>query len=421
MFFKDRDIRGIYGLELSEKDFFNLGLVLDNFSDTLILGMDYRIHNDTLCKAMVSGFNGEISYLGNATSPMVAYLSAKLGICLTASHNPPEYNGAKFFKDKRSFFGDEMIDISNYYYKIKGGEYKLNERKLKVDIDLKNSYLDEIPEIDVNAGIFDLCGGAACSVRDIFPNRIYDIPDPLFERHSPDPCDSALHELKKITVFNDELGFAFDCDGDRVVIVGDGKVIGADIIIAYVAENYLKKGDAIVMSLDCRNEVYNYIENLGLKPYYAAVGQDALIKKAFEVNANFTGEQSHHFSFTKFMPYSDAIYFAAVFSKTKPKDILNFEHKFKNVVHQETFSFQIDFTKLENSLSKKSLSIDKSDGIKATFEDYCVLIRSSKTEPLIRVSIEAEGSILKKVLKVIREEVMNVKVGEMLRNDKRKF
>ena len=109
--FKGRDVRGKYGLELSEKDFFNVGLVLNNLSDKLVLGMDYRAHNTELCQAMLSGFGGSVNYLGHSPSPMVAYLSEnlKLGVCLTASHNPPEYHGAKFFKEKRSFFEDEMI------------------------------------------------------------------------------------------------------------------------------------------------------------------------------------------------------------------------------------------------------------------------------------------------------------------------
>ncbi|ODS38387.1 MAG: hypothetical protein A7316_08160 [Candidatus Altiarchaeales archaeon WOR_SM1_86-2] len=407
--FKGRDIRGKYGSELSKRDFFNVGLVLNNFSDKLVLGMDYRAHNPELCQAMLSGFGGSVSYLGNSPSPMVAYLSEKLklGVCLTASHNPSEYHGAKFFKEKRSFFENEMNEIKKHYENLKVENYKLNREKLAIDNDLRDEYLNKIPLIE--DGIYDLCGGAACSIRDIFPHAIQNKPDPFFENNSPNPNDGKLHELKKKTVSDNKLGFAFDGDADRVVIAADGKVIRGDIIIAYIAENYLKKGDSVVMSLDCSNEVYNYIKDSGLNPHYAAVGQETLIKKAQEVNAKFTGEMSHHFSFTEFMPYSDAIYFAAVFSETKPEDISEFKNKFKNIMHQEVFPFQIDFDKLEEKLSKKAIPIDKTDGIKATFEDYCVLIRASKTEPIVRASIEVEEEYMERAKKAIREEIMNVK------------
>ncbi len=400
--FKEYDVRGEYPTVVSEEKFFFLGAALRHFSDgsdELFLGRDFRKSGNSLANAIASGFlqagGREVKFLGTIPTPATAFLAGKLGCQVTASHNPPQYNGAKFFKEGRAFFSSELAKVKEAFESeaqknaVKGALQKdvLGE----VDEGEVKRYVEALPEF--GTAVFDLCGGAACALKRLFNERIFDSPDPLFERHSAEPKDSTLGELKRKTGIEKKLGLAFDGDADRVIAVDCGKFIPGDVLAAFIAANFFRKGDKVVFSIDCANEVFESAKNAGLKPLWSGVGDVNVLKAAIDAKAAFAAETSGHYSFMRHMAYSDALYAAAKLSSVGSGEVAEFASQFKNTMIREEVFLRADFGKL-GVLVRESQGFQSAttiDGIKAFFSDFVFLVRQSKTEPKIRISCEAEN------------------------------
>lgn len=390
-FFKTHDIRGKYEIGESEKVFQALGATLSEKAKKIILGMDYREHNRELANAFSQGFQkrgGEAILIGHSPTPCTSFLSKEFGASITASHNPPEYNGIKFFEKQTYFTEKEMRWLEEEFQKHNGNnqdiKVKLVEEKERI-----TEYLERIPEI--RKGLFDLCGGAVCALSSIFPNKIFYAPDPTYERHSPEPKPGTITELQKECVSKREVGFAFDGDGDRVIVCDSGKILDGDVVAAFVSSNVLKKGSKVILSIDCSQETYDFIKEEGNKAIWSKVGDTNMLSKATEVGAEFSAERSGHYSFLSHSPASDGIYAAAVLSEFDYGEFAEFSKNFKDVTLKEEEFVKIDFQKLEEEIKAISrfMEMENIDGIKAKFEEFTLLIRASNTEPKIRINSEA--------------------------------
>ncbi|MFA6048516.1 MAG: hypothetical protein WC792_01040 [Candidatus Micrarchaeia archaeon] len=407
--FKEYDVRGEYPTSVSEEKFYRLGQALSGWSDSLVLGRDYRKSGPSLASAIAAGFlqseggnagqSREVMFLGPVPTPATAYLGRELGSQVTASHNPPQYNGAKFFRKGNAFSSSELGKVRKEFEKTEPSAQTpaampqipaLKEGGADAEAELKK-YYEALPEFG-NA-VFDLCGGAACRSKHLFKERIFDAPDPLFERHSAEPKESTLGELKRKCAIEKKLGLAFDGDADRVIAVDKGTFIPGDVFAAFCATNFFKKGDTVVFSIDSSNEAFELAKNAGLKPVWSGVGDVNVLKVALDNRAVFAAEVSGHYSFMEHMAYSDALYAAARVSEVRAGEIAEFALGFKNTVLREEVYVVADFEKLKKLVQaeKGFKSIVTIDGVKAAVRDYCFLVRQSKTEPKIRISCEAES------------------------------
>ena len=183
-----------------------------------------------------------------------------------------------------------------------------------------------------------------------------------------------------------------DGDADRVAVVANGQLIPGDILIGYVAEYYLKANDKLILSLDCSQEVFQYIKDVGRQPIYTPVGQNLLIAEAKKQKAAFIGEYSGHYSFNEFMYYSDPFYFVGVVSEVQPSDLLSFQAQFHNVILRERVQGKIEYNTLQHELEQWTDQLILIDGIKAVLEeeDAAILIRHSQSEPITRINVEAK-------------------------------
>ena len=411
--FKGYDVRGVYGAEIDENKFFLLGKALGRLGNELALGMDYRRHNETLAAALASGFEGKTIFLGRATTPCVAFCSRKLGASVTASHNPPEYSGMKPFRDKRCFYGEELAQLKTYYAQEEnssGGNGKNpaaavaapRKKILKENADEKKEYAASLPRME--KGIYDLGGGAACAFKKIFPKTIFSEPDPLFSKRAPEPKDETLGALKSETLKHGCIGFAFDGDADRVVAIDKGRTIDSGALGAFYASRFLKRGDVVALTIDVSDEVCEWFANNGFKTESSAVGDINVTRKAGESRAAFSMERSGHYAVTRHLLYSDGVYFAAALSGTRPGEMTKFALQFKHETANEKIAGRINFRDLEKLFrAKNPAALETVDGIKARFDDYCVLVRASQTEPIVRVSVEAADA--KKAAKTLEATV----------------
>lgn len=413
--FKELDIRGKYPSEINEQKFHILGNILAKRAKSLLVGMDYRKYNPPLFKAFSEGYGKPIDFVGVLPTPAVATLSGDYGAMFTASHNPPDYSGLKLFKSATYISKGEMAKIREEFEVLEekskgkvGGEDTNGKSGGKTitpphqsiiipRTEMVSEYLELIP--DIESGVFDLAGGAVCALKELFPKRIFDEPDPEFKGHSPEPKDDTLMELKKETISSRNLGFAFDGDGDRLQVCDSGKLIEGDITAAFVAENHLKRGDRVVLSVDCRQEVFDALGDMGINAITSKVGDAYVVEKSLKDDAIFSAERSGHFTFYHHAANSDGIYAAAVLSTHKYGEFAEFAKRFKNITLKEEVWFKVDFGKLKEILEDEGAEkIETIDGIKAKFEDFTLLIRQSTTEPKIRINSEAA-------------DVRNAKVG----------
>ncbi|MFH1257388.1 MAG: phosphomannomutase/phosphoglucomutase, partial [Candidatus Micrarchaeota archaeon] len=108
--FKELDIRGKYPSEINEEKSRFIGIASSILFPNLVVGMDYRKHNKTILKAFAEGYGNEITLLGNVPTPALAFSSIRSGMMLTASHNPAEYVGMKFFRNRTYASREEMLE-----------------------------------------------------------------------------------------------------------------------------------------------------------------------------------------------------------------------------------------------------------------------------------------------------------------------
>ncbi len=389
-FFKTYDCRGKYGIDATEANCFRLGAACNAFKKPIALGMDYREHNDTLAAAFMEGFQGELRFAGHLPSPALAYDSATgWAASFTASHNPAGYNGVKFKKHRRCFFENELQQLKQWYDFAKAPG-KTGTKKLPgIDETVKSQYLDALPE--TQGGLFDLAGGAACALKNIFENRLFDTPDPAFLRHAPEPKEGTLDVLQAETKKQGRVGFAFDGDADRCIAVDQGRVIDGGILAGFIAVQHMPAKSKIFVTLDTQAEVFRFLQDEGFRTAYTPVGDVHIVKAMVENDAAFAAERSGHYSFQKHMPDSDGIYTAALLSGTKAGDLLEFARQFKAVSLKEEVRFPVDFGRLKDWAEAKAgaANVESIDGVKADFGDYAFLVRASQTEPKIRINVEA--------------------------------
>lgn len=385
--FRELDIRGKYGSEVTPENFLRLGTAAAEMFGELVVGMDYRPHNEKLLQAFLAGYRRKTVFLGYSPTPATAFLAKTAGLSITASHNPAGYNGAKFFRNRTYVSEEEMRELRKRY-----GAVVMEQSPLlpipQANREAMLEYEESIPAIE--NGVFDLGGGAVCALKHLFPRHIFSEPDPTFSKRNPEPKDETLGELKKMTASDKVAGFAFDGDGDRVMMADGGRVFEGDVTAAFAAERLLKKNDALALSIDCRQEVFDFCGDAGFKVLTSKVGDANVLRMAVEKKAAFSAERSGHYSILRHAPNSDGIYFAAVMSGVRAGELNDFAGRFKNITIKKEEYCQANFEKLKTLFEEKRPSeIITIDGVKAVFDDYTVLVRASTTETKVRINSEA--------------------------------
>jgi phosphomannomutase len=392
--FRGYDIRGLYGSEVTDEKFTALGRTLNAFAGReIIAGMDYRPASGKLFNAFCKGFSGTVKSLGIVPTPAASFSSRGWGIVFTASHNPAQYAGAKFVHLQRMASEAELKSLEDGYEKqLKAGGAAGSANAKVIDSpELLAAYIESIPEMG-NA-IFDLGGGSACAVKQLFGKRLFDVPDPNFEKHSPEPKDETLGELKRATVKEKALGLAFDGDGDRCMVAAGGRVIDGGIMAAWLCENHFKKGDRMVINIDFTDEVKYYLADAGFRVSVCAVGTTNVVHAVLKESAALGAERNGHYYFPKHVPDSDGIYAAALFSQATAKEIQEFAARFKSVLITQAVEGPVNFIRLKEILVQDESLLETSflDGVYARFEDFTLLIRESKTEPKVRINSEGKN------------------------------
>jgi len=435
MLFGTSGIRGIYGLDITES---LATKVAGIFADKdIALGRDMRPTGISISKAVVSGTlsRGKNIYsLGIVPTPTVALATKKHncnGIMITASHNPPEYNGLKLIENGKEISKAREKKIESGY---KSDTHLKTEKTGSIFHD--SMILDEHKElikslVDIHAiakrkpKIIIDCNGAGSVIT---PYLLKDMGCEVislnaeigtFNRPS-EPNDANLSILKALVPkCGADLGLAHDGDGDRTVVVDEqGHVLPFDVQLAMMMKHELKqagnKNKKIISTMEASLAVRKTVEESGGKIFITPVGSTYVADALEKENALFGGEPCGEYIYSKSVHVPDGPMAAA-----KLVEIFSLEGRFSeqvkrfktNPMAREKFSSSKKYEVVESL--KKEIRIEgkrcEDDGIRIDEEDGWFLIRASGTEPIVRLTMEYEK---KEKLEKRKQELSKMIVGK---------
>ncbi|SHF18071.1 phosphomannomutase [Thermoanaerobacter uzonensis DSM 18761] len=424
--FRMYDIRGVWGEDLTAETAEIIGKAFGTYvrqkgiKDVLV-GRDNRLSSRPIRDALIKGLTStgcDVLDVGVLTTPAFYYSNVlynyQAGMMITASHNPPQFNGFKVMVGPSTIYGDELKKL---YYIAEKGEFEKGTGNVKYAYPI-NSYINMIKE-KVKLGDRKLkvvvdCGNGTGSY--FYPDVIYNLgcevyplyceSDPTFPNHFPDPVKEEnlkdlIEEVKRLKA---DLGIAFDGDGDRIGVVDDkGNIIWGDMLMILYWREIIKKhpgADAIV-EVKCSQALVEEIERLGGKPIFFKTGHSLIKAKMKELGAVFTGEMSGHMFFAdEYYGFDDAAYAAArllrILSNTD-KSLSELLADVPKYPATPEIRLECDDEKkfdvvkgVTEYFREKGYNIIDVDGARVLFDGGWGLVRASNTGPELIVRCEAK-------------------------------
>ena len=418
-------IRGIFGEDLNLKDVLEF---CNNFSSLIksqkcVIGKDTRpsgsMMKDTASAVLMK--NGiDIFNLETVPTPVIFREARKYGagLVISSSHNPINWNGMKFIIEGRGINEEELPQIIEHQEILKS--------KIGTEQDISSSYIDDAAKIigDVENQpevVVDIGGGAAKGfVPDLLKKigcKVKVLNEELLGcSRGPDPTSDELSEL--ISASNKkEIGFAFDLDADRLVVVRKGKKQIPDVTLGLGIAKTLELGyKKFVLSIDTSISIEKFIIEKGGTVQRSKVGEANVIDLMLKTNAQAGGEgSSGGFILPEFNYCREGILtsglICSMLGNPKFDEILNYMENY----HQIREKIEVDsnfhdkvIEEVNSKFSKEYSEISTLDGIKGTIdENSWVLIRKSNTEDAIRISAESNDE--EKCKKIIKDTLELVK------------
>jgi len=441
--FKAYDIRGLVEGELSEDLAYGVGRAFVVFlkkqnlkGEYVVVGRDMRQTSPTFASAVVRGITDEgwdVLDIGMASTPLfnfacIHYPENVGGIIVTASHNPVEYNGFKMTLGNGVPVGQgngmeeirDLVERNDFKDVEKKGDVKTKE----VLRDYLNRVVNlvDIKKIKPLKIVIDAGNGMAKSTfvellkrLPVKVDYLYFEPDGRFPNHEANPLKTeTLHDLqKKVLEVGADFGFALDGDADRIGVVDEkGEVVGASFVAALVGLEVLKKHPGALMLYDlCTSKIVREVwEQNGAITEMCPVGH-ALIKKLMNSDqATFASELSLHLYYRDmyFMESSDLslLYILQILSRENvPLSVL--VAPLKKYWHSGNINFKVEdkegiMKKVEEKYGPGAKKVSYIDGIWMEFDWGWFNLRPSNTEPILRLTLEANT-----------KELMEEKISEI--------
>jgi len=454
---KSYDIRGVYPGQLDERFAYLLGRALPRVLAVkqAVLGYDARLSSPALYAALAAGLAAEgvrVEGLGQCPTELVYYAAGAdhgydLGVVVTASHNPPEYNGFKVVKG--------------------GGEPVTADTGLGAAFDLMCEMTDDVPEklpgvqtshvsladyvdfalarvgapsvkglrvvVDAGNGVGGMLWGPLAERLGMTTVGLNLEPDGRFPAHAPDPTKRENLEplIRRVMAERAGLGFCYDGDADRVVaVLADGHVVDGSEMIVCLAESFFG-GDAPedglfgVAQSTCRKAL-DYLGERRLEPVWTPVGH-AKIKRVMRAEPQmvFAGEDAGHYYYREFFCCDSALLttlrmlhlaaegrLEALIGSLpgpwfRPRTEPSFG--FEDQAHATAVCRQVALSALDEQADALEVTcesagrvlrrcsraqIDAAEGVRADYADWWFCVRPSGTEPIARLSVEARSEVL---------------------------
>jgi len=437
--FREYDIRGVAYKDITEPDVELIGkaygtLLRKNGKSSASLGRDCRKSSDRFADRFIKGLLSsgcDVVDIGVCPTPVLYFsietLPVEAGAMITASHNPPEYNGFKLMNGSDSIHGEGLQEIRTIIEKqdFSEGNGKVDKADVLTPYKhflVKNIEITDNVRIGIDAG--NGTGGTTalpvlrelgCEVRDLYCDM-----DGNFPNHEADPTVKKnltdLIELVKTEKL--DLGVGYDGDGDRIGVVDEnGSVIYGDQLMVIFAREILerKPGATFISEVKCSMNMYNDIEQKGGRAVMWKTGHSLIKKKMKEENAELAGEMSGHMFFKdRYFGYDDALYATLRLLEIITKEKTSVSGLLKDL--PETFTTpeirvecpddkKFEVVRAVTEHFQKEREVIDIDGMRALFDGGWGLVRASNTQPALVLRFEAKTE---KKLEQIRTAVESV-------------
>ena len=408
--FRKYDIRGIFNINLFVEDAYNIGRRFgDIYGKNIVVGYDGRQSSTLLAKSLINGLlcsGSDVICIGLVSSPIlyfaVEFLDVSGGIMVTASHNPPEYNGFKLLSRVRRLLEYEIQNLR--HHPIKNQAVQGNLQYVDVRDDYVNLIMNSVKDYDIKVA-WDPGNGAMCNVLPhIIPKLlgehivINSKIDAKFPNHMPDPTvASNLVQLSQAVLRNGcDIGCAFDGDGDRIAVVdGDGRIILSDQLIMMFSLEVLKRhpGATIITDAKISAKVLDAINDAGGRSIMWKTGHSLILQKMQQTGAKFAGETSGHIFFAEHR-FDDGLYAAVRLLNLMSNNsaiINNLPEIF--ITEEIRIPTQKKFhivRQIAERLMDDGVSFNDIDGVRVEMQNGWWLMRASNTEEVITLRAEGE-------------------------------
>lgn len=428
--FKEYDIRGLYPKEINKEAAYEIGRVfcgyLDKKNPKIIVGRDTRFSSPELSGAFIKGCltqGGEVSDIGIVTTPALFFsvnlLKADAGAMITASHNSSEYNGLKLVEEKAISISPKKLLNCLRTGSLNNLPRSKNKEGFLKKIDILPSYVDFLSSFAKKEIknqfrlVADTSNGAAGKILKLLLNKLeisywplFFEPDGNFPNHSPNPLEKKSQQKAKELIIHRgaDFGFVLDADGDRIVFLDEkGKAIRGDLIIAFLVDYLAEKSNRVLTDSAASRIVFDAAEEKGVKVERVRTGHLNIEAAMREKEVFFAGEVSGHYYFKDFFFSSSAlltlIHVLNILSGLR-KTLSRALEPYEKYFHSREYNFKIKNQKTAEKiitvLKKKYFGGKQSfiDGLTVEYPAWWFNIRLSRTEPVIRLNIEAEEKFL---------------------------
>ncbi len=418
--FKAYDVRGLYPSEIDEDAARRIGRGFGIFADVdrIAVGRDCRASSPAIVAALIKGITAtgtDVIDIGEITTDGLYFVSGSKdlpGVVVTASHNPPEYNGLKFCLAGAAPVGEETG--LNEIKEIARSDYQEEDERGSVEVvDILTGYVDHLFGV-VDAEVFadltvaadggnGMAGIALPSVFDRLPARLIGLylePDGTFPNHPADPLrpENLADLLLLMAETRPDLGVAFDGDADRAFFIDDqGVPLPGSTTTAIIGDWFLRRepGGSVVHNLICSKAVPERVLDAGGVPVRTRVGHSFIKQVMKETGAVFGGEHSGHYYFRDNYRADSGILAMLVLMQVmsedrRPLSELRLEYE------PYVGSGEINYDVADQAAATAAVAaayggagIDYLDGLTVDLGDRWFNLRPSNTEPKLRLNAEA--------------------------------
>lgn len=417
-YFGTDGIRGVVGKNLNENLIKKLGIAIayyykvHNLTPKLVVGNDTRKTSDyifSVLQSVLLKYGVETHNVGKCSSPCLAYITRKhkfpLGLMISASHNPIEYNGLKFFNTNGEKVADSVEqEIENY---IESSiKLKTDYAECKNAIHLKADYvsmLKALKKYEYPCIIDCANGGASDIAKQVFPATKIINATPNGNNINVNAGCTHIEVLSFICRQKGLIGFAFDGDADRVLAVDrTGEIIDGDKILFILSKFYLKSGDSLIGTINSNSGLADALTKNNIKLLRAPVGDKNVFDQMKNNNSMLGGEESGHIIIKKHTNTGDGLLTAICLMNILYLTKLSFADLLAGYKEYATAKESVQIEKPFKLNECLTLLINK-----YTQEGARIVIRPSGTEPVLRVLVEHKNK--KIATKMLATLVYNIK------------
>ncbi len=434
--FREYDIRGVAGKDILEEDAKSIGrafgtLLQRQNRKTVSVGRDCRLTSESFSAHFISGILStgcDVVDIGLCPTPVlyfsIQHLNLEGGAMVTASHNPPEYNGFKLMSGEDSIHSQGLQDVRRLIeaHDFVEGQGRVIQKDVITpykEFLVQNIKIKHPLRVGIDAGngtggitALPVLKQLGCEVHDIYCD-----PDGTFPNHESDPTQkkNLLDLIQLVRDKNLDLGVGYDGDADRIGVVDkNGTVIYGDQLMVIYAREILQRnpGATFISEVKCSMVMYDDIRKHGGKAIMWRTGHSLIKKKMKEENAALAGEMSGHMFFKdRYLGFDDALYATCRLLEIMADTGLGVDDLIRDL--PKTFTTpelrvdcpdNIKFEVVARIVKgfKAKMEVIDIDGLRAVYKDGWGLVRASNTQPALVLRFEA---LTEKRLAEIQNEI----------------